>query len=86
MENLPHIIIYRSRLGNESINFTLGASEANLTIHYFPEIPWLPSFCSALLSAAIESWLQENPDSAWRLGLKKMINSREWKGSVNVQM
>ena len=76
---------YNARLGNEFINFTLGA-ESNLTFHYFPEIPWLWCFCSPVLSAAIEGLVQENPDSACRLGLEKMINPQEWKGSVYVQM
>lgn len=70
MENLPNIIIYRL-VGFHQFHFM--CAESN--IHYFPRFFLAPMFLlMPAVCAGIEGWLQENPDSAWRLGLEKMIN------------
>ena len=48
---------------------------AKSNIHYFPRFFLAPMFLlMPAVCAGIEGWLQENPDSAWQLGLEKMIN------------
>lgn len=76
MENLANIIIQVGIARQiHQFHFTC---RVKLNIHYFSRFfQALMFLLLPVLSAGIEGWSQENPNSAWKLGLEKMINPLE---------